>query len=153
MNTNTTTASGTISSETQQAVQLQPYVFFYGRCEEALEFYKNVFGGTYEIMRIKDSPMRDQSPSDAAERVMHASFKAPGVNFLASDGRDVKAIDPDTGNISLSLNITDKTQGERVFNALAQGGKVTMPLEEAFWGGRFGSVEDRFGNEWLIATP
>ncbi len=152
MNTDTT-ATRTISSQTQQAVQLRPYLFLYGRCEEALEFYKSVFGGTYEIMRMKDSPMRDQASGDAGQRVMHASFTAPGVSLQASDGRDVKAVDPDAGNISLSLNITDKAQGERIFNALSQGGKITMPLEDAFWGGRFGSVEDRFGTEWLIAAP
>ena len=129
-------------------MELKPYVFFYGRCEEALNFYKNALGGDYEIMRIKDSPMANQSP-DKGNSVMHASFNAPGVSFFASDGQDAKSINADEGNISLALATKDN-EGERVFNALADGGKVTMPIEDAFWGGKFGIVQDRFGVEWMI---
>jgi PhnB protein len=133
--------------------QLQPYVFLYGRCEEALKFYKDVFGGTYEIMRVKDTPMANEMPAGSGERVMHASFKAPSISFLASDGRDVKTIDPEAGNVSLALSLAQAAEGDRIFKSLSQGGKVTMPLESVFWGGRFGAVQDRFGNEWLISTP
>jgi len=134
-------------------LQLQPYIFFYGRCQEALDFYKRVFGGTYEVMSVKDTPMAEKMPPEARDKVMHASFKSPSISFLASDGRESKAIDPDAGNISLALSTTDAAEGERIFKALSDGGKVTMPLDDAFWGGRFGSVNDRFGNEWLITTP
>ena len=135
------------------AGQLQPYIFFYGRCEEALEFYKSVFGGTYEMMRVSDSPMADQMPPEAAKSVMHASFTADGVSFFASDGREVKTVDPDAGNISLALHYDDGAEGERIFSALAAGGKVTMPIEKAFWGGRFGMITDRFGSEWMMTLP
>jgi len=131
-------------------MQLKPYVFFYGRCKEALEFYKKVLGGDYETQLIKDSPMADQWQG-AGDSVMHASFNAPGIAFFASDGRDVKTINPDEGNISLAL-ATKEDEGERVFNALADGGKVAMPLEDAFWGGRFGMVHDRFGTEWMVTV-
>lgn len=134
-------------------LQLQPYIFLYGRCEEALEYYKRVFGGTYEAMRVKDTPMADKMPADQRDRIMHASFTSPSISFMASDGRDTKAVDPDAGNISLALSATDAAEGERIFKALSDGGKVTMPLDDAFWGGRFGTVNDRFGNEWLITTP
>jgi PhnB protein len=145
----TTANTGTQST----LLQLQPYVFFYGRCEEALEFYKKAFGGNYEAMRNSESPMADQVSPDFKNKIMHASFTAPGVSFFASDGREGKTVDPDEGNISLALNATDRAQGERVFNALAEGGKVTMALDDAFWGGRFGMVQDRFGIEWMFTMP
>ncbi len=134
-------------------MELVPYVFFYGRCQEALDFYKSVFGGSYEAMRISDSPMKDQFPPEAANNIMHASFTAPNVKFFASDGREVKTVDPDAGNISLALNEVDGADAERIVNALADGGKLVMPLEPAFWGGRFAMVVDRFGNEWMITAP
>jgi len=134
-------------------MQLQPYIFFYGRCEEALEFYKKTLGGTYELMRVRDTPMAEQMPAEQRDLVMHASFTAEGINFLAADGRDVKAIDPDAGNISIALAATDAAEGDRVFRALSDGGKVTMPLEPAFWGGRFGMFVDRFGIEWMVTAP
>ncbi len=133
--------------------RLQPYVFFYGRCEEALEFYKSVFGGTYELMRIADSPMAADMPKDFQTKVMHASFSAPGIAFMASDGREAKTIDPDSGNISLSVSVSDRAEGERLCKALADGGKVEMPFDDAFWGGSFGMVNDRFGNQWMITGP
>jgi PhnB protein len=142
--------AGTVNAPT--ATQLQPYVFFYGRCEEALKFYKDVFHGTYEIMRLKDSPMAKEMPALSGERVMHASFTAPSISFLASDGQDTKAIDPDAGNVALALNVSEGAEAERIFTALSQGGEVKMPLEAASWGGRFGLIHDRFGNEWMIST-
>ncbi|MBV9271117.1 MAG: VOC family protein [Candidatus Eremiobacteraeota bacterium] len=135
------------------ALQLQPYIFFYGRCEEALEFYKNAFGGTYDAMRNSDSPVDEQVPADWGNKIMHASFTGNGVQFLCSDGREAQSIDPEEGNVSLALSASDGPTGERVFNALAQGGKITMPIDNAFWGGRFGSVQDKFGIEWLVTLP
>lgn len=143
----------TTTAQVSTDVQLQPYIFFYGRCEEALEFYKNVFGGTYELLRVKDSPMVDQMPAGSGNKVMHASFKAPTIAFMASDGRESKPIDPETGNITLALAATASAEGERVFKALSEGGEIKMPLDAAFWGGRFGMLIDRFGNEWMVTTP
>ena len=135
------------------ATQLAPYIFFYGRCEEALEFYKGVFGGTYEIMRVSETPVASQMPPEAANSVMHASFTADEIAFMASDGRDVKPVDPDAGNISLALTFDDGPRGERIFNALSAGGKVGMPIDKAFWGGRFGALTDKFGTEWMLTLP
>ncbi len=67
------------------ATQLAPYILLYGRCEEALEFYKSVFGGSYELMRVADSPVASEMPPDSGNRVMHASFTADEITFLASD--------------------------------------------------------------------
>jgi PhnB protein len=130
--------------------KLKPYVFYYGRCEEALKFYKSVLGGDYELQRVGDSPMADQAPKESHDSVMHGSFTSGDVAFLCADGRAVKAIDPDEGNISLCLSFTNDDEAQRAFNAFADGGKVTMPLEPAFWGGKFGMLADKFGIEWMF---
>ena len=134
-------------------MELQPYIFFYGRCAEALEFYKKALGGTYEASLVKDSPMRDQMPPGSDDRVMHAKFTSNAVSFMASDGNQTRPIDSEAGNIALSLEATDTSEGERVFKALAEGGDVKMPIAEAFWGGRFGIVVDKFGTEWMMTLP
>jgi len=120
--------------------RLTPYIFFYGRCEEALEFYKSALGGTYELQRNTDMPsMPDHVvPTNWRDKVMHSTFTAPGVSFMASDGREAKAIDAEAGNISLSLSTPTRAEGERLLKALSEGGNVQMPLDDAFWGGRFG---------------
>lgn len=132
---------------------LVPYIFFYGRCAEALEFYKGVFGGSYEAMRVSDSPMASEMPPEAANSIMHASFTAGGVAFMASDGGSVKPVDTEAGNVSMALAFDDAATGERAFAALAAGGKVQRPIENAFWGGRFGMLTDKFGTEWMCTLP
>ncbi|MBV8332097.1 MAG: VOC family protein [Candidatus Eremiobacteraeota bacterium] len=149
----TTTGSATQTGTTGTALTFQPYIFFYGRCKDALEFYKDVFGGTYEAMRVGDSPMKGDASMGSDDRIMHASFTSPGVNFLCSDGRDDKDVDPEEGNTALALSATDKAEGERIVAALSEGGEVKMPLADAFWGGRFADVVDKFGNEWMITLP
>jgi PhnB protein len=134
------------TTTTEVTLELKPYIFFYGRAQEALDFYKSVLGGTYEAMPQEHD----------AKKVMHAHFSAPGLAFFCSDGRpddDGKRIDPEEGNISLALNVPDKAAGDRIFAALSQGGTVRQPLADAFWGGRFGSLYDRFGIEWMVTTP
>jgi PhnB protein len=133
-------------------MQLEPYIFFYGRCEEALEFYKNAIGGTYELNRFEGSPMAEEVPANLRNKIMHASFKGDGFQFMASDGDLSKKVDPDAGNVSLSLGVNDAAQAERIFNALADGGKISMPFSPAFWGGKFGIVVDRFGTEWMVTS-
>ena len=135
------------------ALQLSPYIFFYGRCEEALEFYKKALGGSYDLQRVEGTPDADKLPAEARNRVMHATFTAPGISFMASDGQETKKIDPDAGNINLCLGTQDRARGERTFNALADGGTTLQPFGEAFWGGMFGAAVDRFGIEWMITTP
>jgi len=136
-----------------KVTQLTPYIFFYGRCEEALKFYEKALRGTYELQRIGESPMAGEAPAETHNNVMHSRFTAPGITFMAADGRDVKAIDPEAGNISLTLEASERAEGERLFKALSEGGKAKMPLEDAFWGGRFGILDDKFGNEWMIISP
>jgi len=146
------TATPKTDSETKVA-QLAPYIFFYGRCEEALDFYKSVIGGTYELQRIKDGPMAAQASPNFQNKVMHSRFIGNGFEFMASDGREGKSIDPDEGNISLALSYCDSAEGQRVFAALSQGGSIDMPLDDAPWGGKFGILTDRFGIEWMVTAP
>ena len=130
-------------------MEVSPYLFFDGDCEAALNFYKDVFGGEIvELSRFEGSPMAANMPADQAKRVMHATFKAPGVNFMASDGTMGEALAKE--RISLSIGTSDLNQGERIFKKLSEGGDVTMPLEDMFWGARFGQVTDRFGIDWMM---
>ncbi|HEX3549913.1 MAG TPA: VOC family protein [Candidatus Elarobacter sp.] len=135
------------------ATELKPYIFFYGRCAEALAFYESVFGGSSEIMRVGDSPAKEHMPPGSDSAVMHASFTGDDVAFFASDGREQKAVDPEAGNIALALSFDDAARGERIFAALGDGGNVEIPIGPAFWGGRFGSVADKFGTVWMMTLP
>ncbi|MGA8797083.1 MAG: VOC family protein [Candidatus Cybelea sp.] len=133
-------------------MQLEPYLFFHGRCEEALNFYKDCLRGEIVgINRFAGSPMESQVDPSFKDKVMHASFVAGDVKFMASDGQPGPEADGED-DIALSLATNDAGEGERVFAALAEGGKVGMPMEEAFWGGKFGSLTDRFGVQWMVSV-
>jgi uncharacterized glyoxalase superfamily protein PhnB len=122
-------------------MELVPYVFFYGRCEEALEFYKKALGGSYEIV------MRE------GNKIWHANFTAPGVSFKASDGNSAHQINPNEGNVTLALTVPAAIRAAEVFAALCDGGEVLTPFGDAQWGGKFGALHDRFGNEWFVTAP
>src|SRR5687767_3584375 len=130
---------------------IQPYLFFGGRCEEALEFYRTALGATVEmLMRYKESPdpmPPGMLPSGFEDKIMHACFRVGDTVLLASDGCEEGA----AGFVGFSLSIAVKTEAEadRYFNALAAGGEVTMPLGKTFWSPRFGMVTDRFGLGWM----
>ncbi|HEX4014245.1 MAG TPA: VOC family protein [Candidatus Cybelea sp.] len=131
-------------------MQLEPYLFFHGRCEEALNFYKDCLGGEIVgINRFAGSQMESQVDESYKDKVMHASFAADGVKFMASDGRPGPGPDGQD-DIAMCLSTSDDAEGERVFAALAQGGTIDMPLEKAFWGGKFGALTDRFGVQWMV---
>jgi PhnB protein len=131
-------------------MQVQPYLFFEGRCAEALEFYQRALGAEVTmLMHYKDSP-------DAAmvhgnqDKVMHASFRIGDSTVLASDGRCQGQ--PDFHGLSLSLMVADDVEAERRFAALADGGQVQMALSKTFFSSRFGMVTDRFGLSWMIVV-
>jgi PhnB protein len=134
-------------------MQLEPYLFFTGgKCEEALNFYKGVFNGEIEgLSRWKEMPDDAGGPPvtlDTENRVMHATFRAPGVSFMASDASPGKTYGE--GPMSLSLGTGDVAEAERVFKGLADGGSVEMPLTDTFWGAKFGMLTDKFGIDWMI---
>jgi PhnB protein len=132
-------------------MQVQPYLFFEGRCEEALEFYQSALGAEVTmLMHYKDSP--DPAMAHGArDKVMHASLRIGDSTVLASDGRCQGQ--PSFHGLSLSLTAADDAEAERLFGALAQGGQVQMPLARTFFASSFGMVADRFGVSWMIYVP
>ena len=133
-------------------MELHPYLFFTGNCEEALNFYKGIFGGQIAgIMRWSEMPKDADGPPvtpETANRVMHARFESPSVSFMAADASPGKTYGE--GPISLSLGTTDPAEAQRVFDSLSAGGKVEMPLADMFWGAKFGMFTDKFGIDWMI---
>jgi PhnB protein len=131
---------------------IQPYLFFEGRCEEAIEFYRRAIGAKVEMMmRYKDGPEPPPPgmlPPGSESKVMHASFQIGDATVLASDGRCSGK--PQFEGFSLSLTVADEAQADRLFNALAEGGEVRAPLTKTFFSPRFGMVADRFGVGWMI---
>lgn len=131
------------------ALTLQPYLFFAGRCEEAIEFYRKALGAQVgALMRFKDSPEPAMCPPGAADKVMHTSFRIGDTTVMASDGHCEGA--PNFQGFALSLAVRDEAEAERFFAALADGGHVQMPLAKTFFSPRFGMVADRFGVSWMI---
>jgi PhnB protein len=134
-------------------MQVQPYLFFEGRTEEALEFYKKAVGAKVEmLMRNKESPEPPPPGMKAPpEKVMHAAFRVGDMQLLASDG--MCSGNPNFGGFSLALNARDEAEAKRFFGALAEGGKVGMPLSPTFFAKSFGMLTDRFGLGWMVLAP
>ena len=133
---------------------IQPYLFFGGRCQEALEFYRTTLGAQVDFqMLYKDSPEPmppGRLPAGFENKVMHTSFRIGGSLLMASDGCEEGAT---FDGFSLSLTLSTEAEADRAFAALAKGGKTTMPLTKTFWSPRFGMVTDRFGISWMITVP
>jgi PhnB protein len=130
-------------------MQVQPYLFFDGRCEEAVEFYRSALGAEVTtLMRFKDSPDPGTIPPGAGDKVMHMSFRIGETTVLASDGRCLGR--PSFQGFSLSLTAPSDAEAEQRFATLADGGQVQMPLTKTFFSSRFGMVADRFGVSWMI---
>jgi len=133
--------------------QIQPYLFFGGRCEEALAFYKTTLGAEIEmIMHFRDNPDKSDDcpiPPDFDDKVMHASFRVGASTIMASDGcGDTSAFN----GFSLSLTLPNEVDCQRVFALLSESGQVDMPLGKTFWSPCFGMVTDRFGLGWMITV-
>ncbi|WP_394757409.1 VOC family protein [Rhodoferax sp.] len=134
---------------------LEPYLFFNGRCEEAIAFYQEAIGAEVTSqMRMNEAP--DPPPPGAVppgfeNKIMHANLRIGAMNLMVSDGNS--EVPPRFTGFTLSLGVADTAQAERSFNALAQGGKVLMPLGKTFWSPCFGMLEDRFGVGWMVIVP
>ncbi|MBA3597554.1 MAG: VOC family protein [Methylibium sp.] len=134
-------------------MRIQPYLFFEGRCEEAIEFYRRALGAEPgDFMRYKDSPEPAMCPagSAGAEKVMHASFRIGDSEVMASDG--MCSGKPNFQGVSLSLSAPDAAAADRLFTALSDGGQIQMPLGPTFFSPSFGMVADRFGVSWMIVV-
>ena len=130
-------------------MQVQPYLFFEGRCEEAVEFYRSALGAeVLNLMRYKDHPEPGMTPPGGENKVMHMCFRIGETTVLASDGHCSGRL----GFQGFSLVLTTKDEGEaqRLFAALSEGGQVRMPMAKTFFSPSFGMVSDRFGVLWMV---
>src|SRR5262245_19528144 len=137
------------NEEPMSQVKIEPYLFFGGRCDEALEFYRQAVGAHVEFtMRYKNSP-QPLAPgtlqSGFEDKVMHASFRIGTNRLMASDGCDDKST---FSGFLLAISLPSEAEVDRTFAALAAGGQVTMPLQKTFWSPRFGMLTDKFGLGW-----
>lgn len=139
-------------STTKNSPLLQAYLFFDGRCEEAIEFYRRAIGAEVKMMmRFKDSPEPPKPgmhPPGSDNKVMHASLRIGETSVMASDGCCTGK--PNFQGFSLSLTVSTEAEADRLFAALADGGQVQVPLAKTFFSPRFGMVTDRFGVLWMI---
>jgi PhnB protein len=130
-------------------MNVEPYLFLEGRCEEAIAFYQGAAGAEVQmLMRYADAPAEAGAPELPPEKIMHASLKIGDSTVLMSDGRC--SGNPAIGGFALSLSVADKAEAERVFSALAEGGQPLMPLSATFFAPLFGMVTDRFGLMWMV---
>jgi PhnB protein len=134
---------------------VQPYLFFNGSCEQAVEFYRKALGAEVDMMmRFKESPEPPQPgmvPPGFEDKILHATFHIGETTLMASDG--CSAEKASFAGFSLALSVPSEAEADRIFAALAEGGQVRMPLAKTFWSPRFGMVADRFGVGWMISVP
>ena len=130
---------------------VQPYLFFGGRCEEALEFYRGAVGAEVQMLtRFKESPQPQGLPDCFDDKVMHATVRIGKTTLMVSDGQCEG--NQDFAGFSLSITVPDEAEAERVFGALAEDGLVVAPLEKTFWAPKFGMLQDRFGVSWMVSV-
>lgn len=135
-------------------ILVHPYLFFGGRCEEALNFYQTVLGAKVEmVMRFSESPdptPPEMLPPGFEKKIMHASFRIGETLVMASDGCEEGG---EFKGFSLTLFVPTEAEANRVFPLLADGGEVKMPLGKTFWSPCYGMLTDRFGVEWMVMVP
>ena len=136
------------------STRINPYLIFNGQCEEAMNFYKSVFGGEFsDFNRYGDMPSSEENqiPDHQKNRIMHITFPISAETVLmASDAHPLYPPVDFGHNISLSVGVDSKDRATQIFNGLAEGGKITMPISDTFWGAYFGMLIDRFGISWMI---
>ena len=128
------------------------YLFLDGRAEEALDFYKKAVGAEVTmLMKFKESPDKSHMPPGGDDKVMHAVFKVGDTPIMISDGMNKGS--PKFDGFALSISAKDVPQAQKYFDALVEGGQVTMPLAETFFAKTFGMVKDKFGVHWMVGVP
>jgi len=130
-------------------MQLNPYLSFDGQCEAAFKFYAEALGGQVLMtLTYGETPMSDQTPADWRGKIAHTRMSVGGTMLMGSDSPPDR-VEPMKG-VTIALGVDEPAEAERVFDALAAGGTVTMPIQETFWAHRFGMLTDRFGTPWMI---
>ena len=130
-------------------MQLNSYVTYNGQCEEAFRFYERTLGGKIETsMKFRGSPMEKHIPEVHLDKIMHASLKLGDSMLMGSDPPPGRYEQPKGFPVSLAVN--DPAEADRIFQAFAEGGAITMPIMQTFWARRFGMLVDRFGTPWMV---
>jgi PhnB protein len=133
----------------ESSMQVQPYLFFGGRCDEALDFYKKAIGADVKtLMRFKDAPDQSMVSPASEDNVMHAQMQIGDTTVLASDGRCLGK--PNFQGFSLAVSAKSEAEAEKMFSTLGEGGQVTMPMAKTFFSPRFGILADKFGVDWMV---
>lgn len=130
-------------------MQLNPYLNFNGHCEAAFRFYQECLGGNIEtMMAFADSPMADQVPLEWRDKILHATLIVGETALLGADAWPDRYEEP--RGFSVTIQIDDPAEAERIFNKLVEGGTVQLPIQQTFWAARFGMCVDRFGIPWMV---
>jgi PhnB protein len=130
-------------------MQVNPYLVFDGQCAEAFKFYEQVLGGQLEdLLPFAGSPAEGEVPPDWGNKILHAYLKLGDWGLMGSDCPPGQYETPQ--GFSVSIQVDDAARAEQIFQALAEGGKIQMPLEETFWAKRFGMAIDKFGTPWMV---
>jgi PhnB protein len=131
-------------------MKIENYIFFTDQCAEAMRFYAKVLGGKIEaMMTYGDSPAGPHNPPEMAQKVIHARLVVGDAVLMASDGPHSET----RQGFAVTLQVDTAEEADRLFNALGEGGQVTMPVGETFFSKRFGMLTDRFGTPWMINGP
>lgn len=142
-------SAGEPQHKTTNHMQVTPYLTFPGNCEEALNFYAQAFHGQVRnLSRFEGSPAEGMSAE--GQKVLHAHFVAKKIFFMASDSGDAAWKATGGNMVHLSVNFDEASELEKVFKALSDGATITMPLQDTFWGARFGMLTDKFGINWMF---
>ena len=140
------------TDDTEKFMQVQSYLFFEGKCEEAIEFYKRVLGAKVQMMvRFKEAPDRSMVKPGSENKVMHSALQIGDTTVMASDGHC--AGKPHFDGFSLSVDAASDAEAKRIFTALAEGGEIRMPMDKTFFASSFGMCADKFGVGWMVIKP
>ena len=133
-------------------MQVQPYLFLDGKCDEAIEFYKRVLGAKVQmLMRFGESPDQSTVKPENKSKVMHSAIQIGETTIMASDGYCNGK--PTFDGFSLSVDAPSDAEAKRIFTALAEGGQIRMPLDKTFFASSFGMCADKFGVGWMVIVP
>jgi len=135
-------------------ISINPYLNFMGNTEDAMNFYKSIFGGEFtSFQRFNESPGHDKMPKNEQTMIMHAALPlGPHNTLMATDTLESMGMELTIGNnFYMSVNTESEAETDRIFNSLAEGGKIEMPVSQTFWGAYFGMCKDKFGIQWMIS--
>lgn len=127
--------------------EVGPYLNFNGNCRDAMKFYQRCLGGELYIMPFSEAPM--DFPEEAKDRIMHSTLRIGPIALMGSDTMPGTSF-REGNNFSIYISPENSEETERLFTALAEKGKITMPLQDTFWGARFGTITDQFGINWML---